>query len=142
MKHYCLFFILSFFLFLSCNKEELQEVQKAQKVQTGIQQGQESGSEINACGVTQPQKNLSWLAELIAKAKTDNTGNYRGLIWLEQYKGQDVFVTNMSLGSGGIAYHVFDCQGSPLTIESAETEEFFKNLKFKTVVFAPSDYPQ
>jgi hypothetical protein len=93
-------------------------------------------NEISACGVSNPQKNLPWLVELITTAKADNTGNYLGVIWLEKYNEQDVFVTNMMLGSGGLAYHVFDCQGSFLTIESTEAEEFFNNLKFNIVIYA------
>lgn len=67
---------------------------------------------IIACGVTNPAKNLTWLAELIEKAKMDNTGIYSGWIWLGKYKEQDIFITNMSLGSGGILYYFFDCSGN------------------------------
>jgi hypothetical protein len=94
---------------------------------------------INACGVTDPTKNLPWLVELIEKAKSDMTGNYYGIIWLEKYNEQDVFVTNMMLGSGGIAYYVFDCEGNPVTIENAL--DFFNNLKKDVVIYVHSDYP-
>jgi hypothetical protein len=67
---------------------------------------------INTCGVTDPAKNLPWLVELIEKANTDKTGNYMGRIWLEKFKDQDIFVTDMMLGSGGVAYWVFDCFGN------------------------------
>jgi hypothetical protein len=69
---------------------------------------------IVACGIHQPQKNLPWLKTLIEKAETDQTGNYWGKIWLVNYKGQDIFVTNMMLGSGGVSYWVFDCEGNYL----------------------------
>jgi hypothetical protein len=67
---------------------------------------------ITACGVHQPQRNLPWLSELIRKAETDSTGNYRGTVWLVQYEGRDIFVTNMMLGSGGVANWFFDCSGN------------------------------
>jgi hypothetical protein len=97
---------------------------------------------ITACGVIDPKKNIPWLAELIAKAETDKTGNYLGVIWLERYKDQDVFVTNMALGSGGLAYHVFDCEGNPATIDNADVQDFFNNLKKDIVIYVnPGDHP-
>jgi hypothetical protein len=75
---------------------------------------------VAACGCEQSQKDLPWLKELIKKANTDKTGNYWGTIWLEKYKGQDIFVTNMMLGSGGIMYWFFDCSGNHLIFQSGE----------------------
>jgi hypothetical protein len=75
---------------------------------------------ITACNVHQPQKELPWLAAMIIKAEADMSGNYWGTIWLEKYKGQDIFVTNMMLGSGGIMYYFFDCSGNHLTSRSGE----------------------
>ena len=49
-------------------------------------------------------ENLHWLKTLIDLSKTDKTGNCIGCIWLESYNGQDIFVTNMGLGSGGVLY--------------------------------------
>jgi hypothetical protein len=69
---------------------------------------------IVACGMHQPQKNLPWLKELIEKAEIDRTGNYVGTIWLVRYREQDIFVTNMGLGSGGILYWFLDCVGNHL----------------------------
>ena len=96
-------------------------------------------SEIIACGVINPAKNLTWLAKLIERAEVDETGNYYGVIWLEQYNGQDVFVTNMMLGSGGLAYHVFNCEGYAAIIEDASY--FFNNLKKDIVIYVHPDYP-
>jgi len=73
----------------------------------------ETDEDCNGC--TMPQENLPWLKELIQKAESDNTltqANYWGCIWLEKYKGQDIFVTNMMLGSGGVLYWFFDCAGN------------------------------
>jgi len=97
-----LVFILSYLLFLSCSKND--------------------SNAVTACGCEQPQENLPWLKELIQKAKSDNTGNYWGYIWLEKFQGKDVFVTNMMLGSGGVAYWVFDCSGNLYVI--GETEKY------------------
>ncbi len=82
-------------LFISCNSDFQETTSKA-------------------CGCEQPQKELPWLKELIKKAETDKTGNYWGTIWLLNYKGQDIFVTDMMLGSGGIANYFFDCSGNHL----------------------------
>jgi hypothetical protein len=68
--------------------------------------------DVTACGVRQPQKNLPWLRELTEKAKTDSTGNYQGTVWLVKYMDRDIFVTDMMLGSGGVANWFFDCSGN------------------------------
>ena len=72
---------------------------------------------ISAGGVKDPAENFSWLKELIQKSKNDTSGNYWGCIWLENYKKQDVFVTNMMLGSGGVLYCVFDCSGNHFVVK-------------------------
>ncbi|MBL7014225.1 MAG: hypothetical protein ISR83_07370 [Candidatus Marinimicrobia bacterium] len=56
-----------------------------------------------ACGVADPLNDLPWLNEIVTISKSDNTGNYVGTIWLIEYEGQYLFVTDMMLGSGGIA---------------------------------------
>jgi len=48
---------------------------------------------VKACGYSLPHENLPWLKNLIDLSKTDKTGHYFGRIWLENYKGQDIFVT-------------------------------------------------
>ena len=85
---------------------------------------------ICACGVRNPAKNLPWLAELIEKAEYDKIappyepgddyrpGHYLGQIWLGKFKGQDIFRTNMMLGSGGIAFWYFDCSGNHLILRT------------------------
>lgn len=101
MKKFLIF--LSFFFVWSCIQDE-QVVDKT----------------ITDCGCELPQEKLPWLKELIKKAETDKTGNYWGTIWLVKYKGQDLFVTNMMLGSGGIANYVFDCSGNHLIFKRGE----------------------
>ncbi|MDR3269316.1 MAG: hypothetical protein LBT83_09650 [Tannerella sp.] len=81
-----------------------------------------------ACENEELRENLPWLGELISKAETDRTGNYAGFIWLEKYKGRDIFVTNMGLGSGGIMYRFFDCDGNHLVFRRGEE------------TYCPSDY--
>jgi hypothetical protein len=75
---------------------------------------------VTACGVRQPQENLPWLKEMIMKAETDKTGNYWGTIWLVKYKGLDIFVNNMMLGSGGVLYWIFDCSGNHFISKNGE----------------------
>jgi hypothetical protein len=97
----------------------------------------EANENITACGIKNPQKNLPWLSELIQKGETDKTLNYMGSIWLEKYNGQDVFVTNMGLGSGGLLYHFFDCEGKPLIIEGDDNfNNFATNMKLETLVYS------
>lgn len=73
------------------------------------------------CDCNNPQENLPWLKELIQKAETDNTSNYLGCIWLEKTSNEkDIFVTNMMLGSGGVLYWVFDCNGNHLALPGVE----------------------
>jgi hypothetical protein len=59
--------------------------------------------------------------ELIHRAETDKTGNYTGCIWLEPYKGENFYITNMMLGSGGIAYWCFDSQGRHFSQQGVES---------------------
>jgi hypothetical protein len=92
---------------------------------------------IKACGVSDPAKNLPWLAEFIETAKTDKTGKYYGVMWLEQYNGQDVFVAEMALS--GAAYLTFDCEGNPVYIEEP-ISDFFNKLKKNIVIYVHPDY--
>ncbi len=68
------------------------------------------------CGVENPAENLAWLADLISKAENDNTGNYIGHIWIKAYNGKDYIITDMAMGTGGIMYYCFNCQGEIDTI--------------------------
>ena len=66
----------------------------------------------NCCECHNPQNNLTWLKELIQKAEIDKKGYYWGCIWLEKFKGQNIFVTSMKFDSGGIMNWFFDCEGN------------------------------
>ena len=65
--------------------------------------------DFHACDVDDIGNNLKWLNDIILISKTDKTGNYLGRIWYKKYDNQDIIVTDMSLGSGGLAYHTFNC---------------------------------
>lgn len=82
-----------------------------------------------ACGIENPQKNIEWLANFIQKSETDTTGHYRGFIWLENYEGKDIFVVDMSLGSGGVRYYFYDCEGNPFVPKT------FFNLKKHKLIY-------
>lgn len=71
----------------------------------------------NACGVNDIGNNLVWLKILIENSKNDLTGNYMGRIWFKKFNNQDLIITDMSLDSGGLAYHVFDCSGQNIVID-------------------------
>ena len=96
-------------------------------------------AQIVCCGVQAPQQNLTWLNDIIKKANTDATlENNVGTIWLEEYKGKDIFVTDMKFGSGGLMYHLFDCSGNnfALQIEKEELDSFTENMKLNIVVYS------
>ena len=66
---------------------------------------------VNACGISDIGNNLPWLKDIITKSLDDKTGNYWGRIWCKKYNNQDYIVSDMMLGSGGLAYHTFNCAG-------------------------------
>lgn len=119
-----LFLAILCLLLLSCGQDEPSE-----SVQN---------KNITACGLEEPQKNLPWLVTIIEKAENDETGNYWGTIWLEKYNEQDIFVTNMMLGSGGLAYWFFDCSGNNIAPqgEDADFDLFMINMKLDIVVYS------
>lgn len=88
------------------------------------------------CGVNDPATELPWLAEIIAKAETDTTGNYLGTIYLEYYKNIPVFFTNMGMGSGGAIGHWFNCDGSRFTLaDKTELYKFYTNMKLNKIIY-------
>jgi hypothetical protein len=119
--------VISFFIFLfSCDlKEDTTNVEEYREMKP-----------VTACGTENAQKNIPWLAELIEKAETDETGNYWGSIWLEKYKGHDIFVVHMMLGSGGIMYYFFDCEGKPFAEENDDFTNFMIHMELKTTVYS------
>jgi hypothetical protein len=89
---------------------------------------------ITACGVKQPQKNLDWLAVMLIKAEVDKTARYLGtIIWLEKYKGEDVFVIHRDMAS--ILYRVFDCSGNFVEFPDEKGFSFSDTFKFNQMVY-------
>ena len=91
-----------------------------------------------ACGYNDPLNEIDWLNNLANKALTDNSGNYLGSIWIVNYDGTDYFITDMSLESGGIYHHYFDCGGNPISSNvptPSELEDLIENSKmiFSTI---------
>ncbi len=86
----------------------------------------EAKTDLEICGVDKPIEDIPWLAEIVAKAKTDKTGNYWGTIWIGKYSNQDIFIVDMSLGSGGVAYYFFDCKGNYVTNVNINNVKFIK----------------
>lgn len=83
--------------------------------------GRESEKMI-ACGVENPQQNISWLAELIQKTEDKNADiPYVGTIWLVRYKGEDIFVSDISpMRSASRAYYLFDCAGNDFKPDNSD----------------------
>jgi hypothetical protein len=118
-------------------------------------------------GRTLHMENYQWLKNLINLSKTDKTGNCIGWIWLESYKGHDIFVTNMGLGSGGVMYWFFDSSGNhfihknwgyetcpackfvgnhhvffeDLWKDSEESDSFMLNMKLNNIVYSSFPFP-
>jgi hypothetical protein len=90
------YFILSFFILLNCRRIEVKDE--------------------TFCGVSDPGNDLPWLKEIIDIAETHQNVNYIGAIWAEEYLKNDVVYVEMSLGSGGLLGHWFNCDGTALKI--------------------------
>ena len=78
-----------------------------------------------ACGASDPATKLSWLSSIVAKAERDRTaktysGNYVGEIFLEKFNGHNAFYTTMTMGSGGLAFRLFNCDGQPVSFSNSE----------------------
>lgn len=88
------------------------------------------------CGVDDPATELSWLAEIIALAETDTTGNYLGTVYLEYYKNNPIFFTDMKMGSGGVIGNWFNCDGSTFIIEDInEFQTFSNNMRLDKIIY-------
>ena len=73
------------------------------------------------CGVSDPATELIWLKEIIDIAETHQDVNYIGAIWAEEYLKKDVVFVEMSLGSGGLIGHWFNCDGTTLKMIPGNT---------------------
>jgi hypothetical protein len=107
------YFILVFFILLNCDRVE-------EKDDT-------------FCGVSDPGNDLIWLKEIIDIAETHQNINYIGAIYAEEYMKNDVVYVEMSLGSGGLMGHWFNCDGTALKIiQGNPTNATKKRLIYKS----------
>lgn len=94
---------------------------------------------IKACDSEDPLNELDWLNEFVSNALADKSGNYLGNIWIFRFSDNDIIATDMALGSGGILYHFFDCQGNvPPKTDIPQAEEIHEYLLDDNLVFATS----
>lgn len=80
------------------------------------------------------KKSMDWLRTMLQKAEEDRTkfahgGQYIGEIALVKGKNGSAIYTNFGLGSGGIAYYLFDCDGNPITGLGAISSQDFGDKK-------------
>jgi hypothetical protein len=88
--------------------------------------------DFRACDIDDIGNNLNWLNDIIEASKTDKSGNYLGRIWFKKYNNQDIIVTDMSLGSGGLAYHCYKCSGENTIIEDMN---FYNSLSERDILW-------
>ncbi|HYQ57116.1 MAG TPA: hypothetical protein VEP89_07190 [Draconibacterium sp.] len=118
-----LLFVVSIFFILSCEKDENTYIKPL--------------NEISACECDDPLNQLEWLHELAYKSLNDKTGNYIGNIWIISYENSDIIVTNMALGSGGILYYFFDCEGTQHpNSENLSLNELNSRLTGSAIIFS------
>ena len=95
--------------------------------------------DITACGVKDPITNFPWLADLIETAKKDTKAYYKGRIYLEQYKGQDLFVVCWYVESIGRRF--LDCSGNNFVPD--DYSEFITvslKMKLDVIVYANTTF--
>lgn len=104
----CIFFLAAITLLVSCMRtEDIPEAELGLPAPEAIIKAK------SICG----QDDMDWLAEIIHKAEEDkkekkHKGNYIGWISSTEYNGTTLFVVSMMLGSGGLPYRLFDCNGN------------------------------
>lgn len=86
----------------------------------------------DACGITDIGTSLGWLNTLIVTSYNDQSGNYRGKIWVSNYNGTDYIVTDMPLTAGYTGYHVYLCNGSETEIND---NAFFTSITNSLMVW-------
>jgi hypothetical protein len=121
MKKITLMFFFSL-IFFSCDKKEKDDyIAPCSKI-----------INFNACGVDDIGNNLKWLNDIINISTSDRTGNYIGRIWYKKYNNQDFIVTDMMLGSGGVAYHTYNCSGESSPVDDIS---FYNSLSEKDILY-------
>jgi hypothetical protein len=91
----------------------------------------------DACGTTDIGNNLAWLNVLIVTSFNDETGNYKGRIWVKNYDGTDYIVTDMPITTGFSGYHVYTCAGTEAVINDSSFFSSLSNLNLIWLSYCP-----
>lgn len=94
-------FMIALMMYLSCNKQNNTEVVLRQK--------------ISASGGNEPHNESKWLKEPVMQAN-NKSANYMGNIRIKNYHDKDTLLTYKHLGSGGIAFQIFNYDGTAASI--------------------------
>lgn len=86
------------------------------------------------------KNSMIWLSDMLHKAEEDRTnmthqGNYIGIISLINYKNKPVVYTNFALGSGGVSFYLFDCNGNPVDCEPGNETIKIVNLARENIIY-------
>lgn len=132
-----LFFTLMVFTGLKCSKNDsnLQGNQLNVTIKKTITMANVS------CRSTNPDQSLIWLKDIIVKAEEDKAtkkhlGNYMGKIFSTSYQNQPVFYISMAMGSGGIAFYLFDCNGITVRISPNDVIAFSQDAQKGTLIYS------
>ncbi|RYZ92634.1 MAG: hypothetical protein EOP06_03675 [Proteobacteria bacterium] len=92
------------------------------------------------CGVNNPARSLPWLKDIITKAEEDKAtmahkGNYFGTIYLESLRNEPIFLVQMMMWSGGIAFYLFRCDGERVYPTADEMSSVIAGYEKKNVVY-------
>jgi hypothetical protein len=87
------------------------------------------------------QNSMVWLSDMLNKAEEDrlnliHKGNYIGTVSLIRYKDQPVVYTDFAMGSGGIAFYLFDCNGNPVSCEGDDAIGNIPNLAKENIIYS------
>jgi len=115
-----LYLVITGFAILACTKDSLDA--GSPESELGFSVAEASSMASQACGKTP----IIWLEDILEKAEDDKAsmkhlGNYIGWISLTTFKGKPHFVVNMGMGSGGLAFRLFDCGGNWILPQKDET---------------------
>ena len=58
-----------------------------------------------------------------------------GTVSLMSYKDQPVVYTDFAMGSGGIAFYLFNCKGNPVNLEADDEVGNIPNLAKENIIY-------
>lgn len=128
VSFYTSFFLLAMF---SCTSDtEIDDPASGHDIQNALRRAQ------SLCD----RNSMVWLSDMLIKAEEDRTGkthkgNYIGVIALIKYKSQPVVYTNFGLGSGGIAFYLFDCNGNPVSCDADDEVGKIPDLARENIIY-------